>query len=32
MRQNALRFGGDLKLNQYFFAPKDDPYHNKKWR
>ncbi len=21
-----------LKLNQYFFAPKDDPYHNKKWR
>ena len=27
-----MRYGGDLKLTQYFFAPKDDPYHNKKWR
>ena len=31
-RAELMRFGGDLKLNQYFFAPKDDPYHNKKWR
>ncbi|EBN0317330.1 hyaluronoglucosaminidase, partial [Salmonella enterica subsp. enterica serovar Typhi] len=27
-RAELMRFGGDLKLNQYFFAPKDDPYHN----
>ncbi|MDU3189159.1 MAG: beta-N-acetylglucosaminidase domain-containing protein [Streptococcus mitis] len=31
-RAELMRFGGDLKLTQYFFAPKDDPYHNKKWR
>ena len=31
-RAELMRYGGDLKLNQYFFAPKDDPYHNKKWR
>ena len=27
-----MKFGGDYKLNQYVFAPKDDPYHNSKWR
>ena len=31
-RAELMRYGDDLKLNQYFFAPKDDPYHNKKWR
>ena len=31
-RAELMRYGGDLKLTQYFFAPKDDPYHNKKWR
>ena len=28
-RAELMRYGGDLKLNQYFFAPKDDPYHNR---
>ena len=31
-REELMRYGGDLKLTQYFFAPKDDPYHNAKWR
>lgn len=31
-RAELMKFGGDLKLTQYFFAPKDDPYHNSKWR
>lgn len=31
-RAELMKFGGDYKLNQYVFAPKDDPYHNKKWR
>ncbi|WP_054643048.1 beta-N-acetylglucosaminidase domain-containing protein [Companilactobacillus kimchii] len=31
-RINLMRFGSDLKLTQYVFAPKDDPYHNEKWR
>ncbi len=31
-RAELMRFGGDYKLNTYFFAPKDDLYHNKKWR
>ena len=31
-RAALMRYGGDLKLTQYFFAPKDDPYHNSKWR
>ncbi|QQL45665.1 beta-N-acetylglucosaminidase domain-containing protein [Sulfuriroseicoccus oceanibius] len=31
-RAELMRFGGDYKLNTYFFAPKDDIYHNKKWR
>ena len=31
-RMELMSFGGALKLTQYFFAPKDDPYHNAKWR
>jgi len=31
-RAELMKFGGDYKLNTYFFAPKDDIYHNKKWR
>ncbi|MPQ44591.1 hyaluronoglucosaminidase [Clostridium tarantellae] len=31
-RAELMKFGGDYKLNQYVFAPKDDIYHNKKWR
>lgn len=31
-RIELMRFGGDLKLTQYFFAPKDDAYHNSRWR
>ncbi|MPQ42996.1 beta-N-acetylglucosaminidase domain-containing protein [Clostridium tarantellae] len=31
-RGELMKFGGDYKLNQYVFAPKDDIYHNKKWR
>ena len=31
-RADLMSYGGDYKLNQYIFAPKDDPYHNSKWR
>lgn len=31
-RAELMKFGGDYKLNTYFFAPKDDVYHNSKWR
>ena len=31
-RAALMTYGGDYKLNQYIFAPKDDPYHNSKWR
>ena len=31
-RIELMKFGGELKLNQYIFAPKDDPYHNSNWR
>ncbi len=31
-RAELMKFGGDYKLNTYFFAPKDDKYHNSKWR
>ncbi|MGL5379504.1 beta-N-acetylglucosaminidase domain-containing protein [Clostridium sp.] len=31
-RAELMKYGGDYKLNQYIFAPKDDPYHNSKWR
>ncbi|NQJ21448.1 DUF4982 domain-containing protein [Streptococcus suis] len=31
-RMELMRYGGDIKLTQYFFAPKDDEYHNSRWR
>lgn len=31
-RIDLMKFGGEIKMNQYVFAPKDDPYHNAKWR
>ena len=31
-REDLMRYGGELKFTQYYFAPKDDPYHNAKWR
>lgn len=31
-RIDLMQFGGEIKMNQYVFAPKDDPYHNKQWR
>ncbi len=31
-RAQLMRFGGDYKLNNYIYAPKDDPYHNSNWR
>lgn len=31
-RIDLMKFGGEIKMNQYVFAPKDDPYHNKRWR
>lgn len=31
-RIELMSFGGDYKLNNYIYAPKDDDYHNAKWR
>ena len=31
-RVELMRWGGNYKLNSYFYAPKDDPKHNAKWR
>ncbi len=31
-RVNLMEWGGYYKLNSYFYAPKDDPKHNAKWR
>ena len=31
-RVELMRWGGHYKLNAYFYAPKDDPKHNAKWR
>ncbi len=31
-RISLMRFGGQIKMNSYIFAPKDDPYHNSAWR
>lgn len=31
-RASLMEFGGDFKMNTYIFAPKDDPYHNQRWR
>lgn len=31
-RIDLMEFAGDLKMNTYIYAPKDDPYHRKNWR
>ncbi len=31
-RVNLMTWSGYYKLNSYFYAPKDDPKHNAKWR
>jgi hypothetical protein len=31
-RLDMLRFMGDVGLNMYVYAPKDDPYHRERWR
>lgn len=31
-RADLMTFGGDYKLNSYFYAPKDDPKHNSNWK
>ena len=31
-RADLMTFGGEIKLNQYVFASKDDPYHRTNWR
>lgn len=28
-RKSMINFLSDIGLNQYIYAPKDDPYHNK---
>ncbi|MFC7341213.1 beta-N-acetylhexosaminidase family protein [Saccharopolyspora griseoalba] len=30
-RMDQLAFYGDMKLNTYIYAPKDDPYHREQW-
>lgn len=31
-RMDQLAFYGSVKLNNYIYAPKDDPYHRERWR
>lgn len=31
-RLDQLALYGDLKMNTYLYAPKDDPYHRERWR
>lgn len=31
-RAALMEYGGELKMNIYFYAPKDDPKHSTKWR
>lgn len=31
-RVDLMKFGGEIKMNQYVYAPKDDPMHNSQWR
>lgn len=31
-RVDLMKFGGEIKMNQYVYAPKDDPLHNARWR
>ncbi|EFF41483.1 beta-N-acetylglucosaminidase domain-containing protein [Mycoplasmopsis alligatoris] len=30
-RKSLMRYGSNFKMNNYTFAPKDDPYHQNKW-
>ena len=31
-REDLMKYGGEIKMNQYVFASKDDPYHRTNWR
>lgn len=31
-RLDMVRFMGDVGMNAYFYAPKDDPFHRQNWR
>lgn len=31
-RAKLMEFGGEFKMNIYFYAPKNDPKHNEQWR
>ncbi|WP_027119868.1 beta-N-acetylglucosaminidase domain-containing protein [[Mycoplasma] testudinis] len=31
-REELMKFGGTVKSNMYIYGPKNDPYHNSKWR
>jgi hypothetical protein len=31
-RLDMVRFMGEVRMNAYFYAPKDDPYHRQRWR
>ena len=31
-RMDLMQYGGEIKMNQYVFAPKDYPYHRTQWR
>ncbi len=31
-RLDVIRFMGEVGLQSYFYAPKDDPYHRSRWR
>lgn len=31
-RAALMEFGGEVKMNIYFYAPKDDPKHSTRWR
>lgn len=31
-RIDLMQFGSEIKMNQYIYAPKDDPLHNSSWR
>lgn len=31
-RIDLMQFGSEIKMNQYIYAPKDDPLHNARWR
>lgn len=31
-RIDLMQYGGEIKMNQYVYAPKDDPMHNARWR